>query len=73
MEYTIAQLETQLRIAKNTLSNYQLQRIEIECTFWQLAIDYGEDVRISHLLTVNNCIKYTQNKITNLMLQINGK
>jgi hypothetical protein len=73
MEYTIAQLETQLRIAQNTLSNYQLQRIKIEDTLWQLAIDYGEYVRISHLATVDNGIKYMQNKISNLMLQINGK
>jgi hypothetical protein len=73
MEYTIAQLQNQLRTAQSVLHNCQTKEGSINHYKNRIVSKQGKEGFMHHVERVQFDIKYMQNKISNLMLQINGK
>ena len=70
MQYTIENLKTQLFNKMQALENEKGLRTHAMSADFQPAKDYGEEVRVNHLRTINNRMAYIERQITELKLKI---
>lgn len=70
MQYTIENLKTQLFNKMQALENEKKLRIYTMSADFQPAKDYGDEVRVSHLRTINNRMAYIERQIMELKLKI---
>lgn len=70
MVYTIENLKTRLRNKIQALENEKRQRLHVMSADFQLAKDYGENLRVYHFRTITNRINYLERQILDLKLKI---
>lgn len=70
MIYTIENLKTQLSNKMQALENEKGQRLHVMSADFQLAKDYGENLRIYHFRTITARINCLERQILDLELRI---
>jgi hypothetical protein len=70
MQYTIENLKTQLTNKIQALEHEKRLRTHTMSADFQPAKDYGEEVRVNHLRTINDRIGYIERQILELKCQI---
>lgn len=70
MQYTVENLKIRLTNKIRALENEKKLRAHTMSADFQPAKDYGEEVRINHLRTINNRIGHIERQILELKWQI---
>lgn len=70
MQYTLIQLQTQLRLAQHALDTARADNRRMLAPDYPPAKTYGEDIRVNHLCTNANRMAHYERKVLDLTLQI---